>query len=275
MKKKLFSIFAIAILLVSLALPAMAEETEYFVYLIDSDYGVSDEEVDRMDAAAKEISDRYNCGVYIAVFDDMADYDCYDIEEFSEMVYTNWELGYGSESTGVALVMSMSERDYDIVAYGNGAHYAFTDYGKEVVADRFLDNFRNDDWAGGFADYITACGELLEAAENGMPVDVSVVEAEPLMLADKLLTGLGVGIVLGVIVALIYCSILKAQMKTAVAATQAHAYIPRGGIVMTRETDHYTYSTESRVAINRDDDNDHGGGTTVNSDGFSHSSGKF
>ena len=275
MKKKIFSIFAIAVLLLALALPAAAVETESFVYLLNSDYGVGTEELDKLDAAAKEISDCYDCGVYIAVFDDMSTYGCSDIEEFSEMVYTNWELGYGSESTGIALVMSMSERDYDIVAYGNGAHYAFTDYGKQVIAERFLDNFRDDDWGGGFADFITACGELLAAAESGTPVDVAEEVSEPLTMGEKLLTGLGAGIVLGLIVALIYCGILKGQMKTAVAAVNAHAYVPIGGIVMIRETDRFAYTTEVRVPINRDDDNNGGGGTTINSGGFSHSSGKF
>ena len=53
------------------------------------------------------------------------------------------------------------------------ANAAFTDYGKYIMQDEFLDNFREDDWYGGFADYIAACGRYLEANANGTPpIDV-------------------------------------------------------------------------------------------------------
>lgn len=58
------------------------------------------------------------------------------------------------------LALSMAERDFQMLAHGDTANAAFTDYGKYIMQDEFLDNFREDDWYGGFADYIAACGPL-------------------------------------------------------------------------------------------------------------------
>lgn len=282
MKKRVFSLLAVIVLLLCLALPAAAEERNDFVFVLSAELDLTDSEIAALSDAAKAVSDRYECGVYVCIFDDMEEYGCTEITEFSEEVYSAWELGYGADSVGVALVMSMKERDYDIVAYGNNAHYAFTDYGKETVADEFLDNFRENDWHGGIEDFISACGSLLDAAENGTPVDVfgSGDDAgydyavEPPTFFEKLPTYIPCGLAIGLIVALIYCSILKKQMKTAVPASNARAYIPADGVRMTEETDLFTHTTETRVHISHDDDH-HSGGTTVNSSGFSHSSGKF
>ena len=65
--------------------------------------------------------------------------------------------------------LSMAERDFQMLAHGDTANAAFTDYGKYIMQDEFLDNFREDDWYGGFADYIAACGRYLEANANGAP----------------------------------------------------------------------------------------------------------
>lgn len=41
------------------------------------------------------------------------------------------------------MLLSMEYRDYDIMAHGYG-NIAFTDYGKEKMAERFLDEFGDD-----------------------------------------------------------------------------------------------------------------------------------
>ena len=71
--------------------------------------------------------------------------------------------------------------------------------------------------------------------------------------------------------ALIVCLIMKGKMKTARKQTQADAYIPRDGVRITRRDDVYLTTTQTRVAV----ESQKSGGTSVNSGGFSHSSGKF
>ena len=250
--------------------------TETTAFVFDLADLLSDSEELRLNEAAGEVSRRYGCGVYIAVFDDMAEYGYHNIESFAEAVFAEWDLGLGEDRTCISLVMSMSERDYDLCAHGDLAHTAFTDYGKEVLADEFKDNFRRDDWAGGFSDYIDQCGYMLGRAEQGDPIDVpsggTRVQSD---LKDRFLHNLGPGIIVGIIIAFVYCGILKSKMKSAKIAREASAYIAPDGIRMQKEDDMFTHTTVTRQHIERDNDRGGHGGTSVNSGGFSHSSGKF
>lgn len=185
--------------------------------------------------------------------------------------------------------LSMAERDFQMLAHGDTANAAFTDYGKYTMQDEFLDNFREDDWYGGFADYIAACGHYLEANANGAPIDVepsdeTEEEYEPLSFGDKLffaaLMAFRFGLPLGLIVAFIVCAIYKRQLKSVRRATEAARYTVSGGAEITAREDRFTHTTEVRTPIKTEsDDHDSGpsfsGGTTVNSGGFSHSGGKF
>ena len=82
------------------------------------------------------ISNRYGCGVYVVSLQDYRDYGSYSsIRNFSEEFYNHYRLGLGQNRNGILLVLSMAERDYCLIAYGSDAHYAFTDYGKDLPRD--------------------------------------------------------------------------------------------------------------------------------------------
>ena len=85
------------------------------------------------------------------------------------------------------LALSMAERDFQMLAHGDTANAAFTDYGKYIMQDEFLDNFREDDWYGGFADYIAAQTLAVEVRTAEAPAGETVVESEiddePLQIA--------------------------------------------------------------------------------------------
>ena len=276
MKRKLLCTLAALLLLISvLCAPAAAEETENFVF--DMAGILSADDVTALNDAAREVSQRYNCGVYIALFEDMGEYGFSNIEDFAEEIYKQWDLGFGTDRTGIVLTMSMSERDYDLCAHGDAAHYAFTDYGKGSLSDEFLDNFRQDDWAGGFADYVRECEYMLSRAENGDPVDVPgyTPYREPTFL-EKMGHSAPIGVIIGVIIAFIYCASLKKKMKSAKIAREASRYISPQGVWMQDQQDMFTHTTVTRQHIERDSGSrSGGGGTSVNSGGFSHSSGKF
>ncbi len=273
MKKVLCMIAAFLLLACAVCVPAAAEEAENFVYDIAGI--LSTEDALSLNDMARTVSERYGCGVYITVFPDMAEYDYTNIETFAEAVYESWELGMGEDRTCIALVMSMAERDYDLCAHGDFAHTAFTDYGKERLADEFKDNFRQNDWAGGFADYIEECDYMLNRAEQGDPIDVPSYNSRTnTSFTDKLARSVLPGLIIGIIIAFIYCSSLKSKMKSAKIAREASAYIAPQGIWMQAEEDVFTHTTQTRQRIERDSGS-RGGGTHVNSGGFSHSSGKF
>ena len=238
--------------------------------------------------AAAAVSAQYGCGVYVVTVNDMADYIDPEavsgtgetgIAAFAEYAWDAFGFANSYDGNGVMLVLSMAERDFDLEAHGDLGNAAFTDYGKYIMHDEFLDNFREDDWYGGFADYIAACGRYLEANANGAPIDV---EPEvPLTVGEKVGFGLMVGLPLGILIAFIVCAIYKRQLKSVRRATEAALYTVSGGTDVTTREDRFTHTTEVRTPIKTESDShDSGspsfsGGTTVNSGGFSHSSGKF
>ena len=171
---------------------------------------------------------------------------------------------------GILLALCMAERDYDLCAHGETGHRAFTDYGKGVLAERyFLSEFGKDYWYDGFNRYLDGCTDFLQLDAQGEPFDRAT---DPERLEDiSVLKWIAV-IVIPLLTALIVCLIMKGKMKTARKQTHADAYIPQNGVRLTRQDDVYLTTTQTRVKIETQKS---GGGTSVNSGGFSHSSGKF
>ena len=276
--KRLFSVALIVVLAMMLAAGAAAsaesaQELPY--YVSDTANLTTAEQWQKLETAAERISDRYGCGVYVVSLQDYRDYGSYsNIRNFSEDFYNRYRLGLGQNRNGILLVLSMEERDYSLIAYGSDAHYAFTDYGKEVLANSFLDDFKRNDWNGGFADYISGCEQLLSRAAEGQPVDVQYESRSG--IPPELSTGIIIGVPL--LVSFGACEGMKRRMKPVKPQNRADEYIVPGGIHFNLKRDVFVNRTVSRTVIrseNRDSSYGGGGGTTVNSGGFSGQSGKF
>ena len=281
MKKRLLITLLIAcMLLAGLTLTAHAEARLDYV----SDFAgilTADERAALNDRAA-ELSQAYGFPIYVVVVYDHTEYVNGNIEYFAEEIFHSYGLGAGEQEEGILLAMSMKERDFDLYAHGDFGNYAFTDYGKSQLADTFLDNFRQNDWAGGFADYIENCGILVERAQNGDPLDIwipdPVEEKKPegLTPGKILLSILFPGLVGGASV-----SGMARKMKTANRQTGAANYIARGGVQLNARQDQFINRTVSRQVIRRQEPSNrpsggHYGGTTISgSHGGSHHSGKF
>ena len=184
-----------------------------------------------------------------------------DAIPYTEYIQEKYGMGYGSDQSCVILMLSMENRDYNLMARGYG-NTAFTDYGKDKLADSFLDEFGNDDWYGGFKEYIESCDQYLKAARDGEPIDKG---RSPIV-------GLALGVAVPLLVAFIYCSRLKSQMFTAVPQRAAKVYIDRQGLVLTDRKDQFINTTRTERRIETKKENK---GTTVNSNGNSNKSGKF
>lgn len=280
MKRKVFVSLLLALsLLLSLAVFARAEAQIDFV----NDYAgvLTDGERQSLNERAREISEQYGFGVYVVIVGDYRDFVNGSIENFAEEVFHSYGLGWGESENGVILAMSMDDRDYDIYAHGDFGNYAFTDYGKKELANTFLDNFRRNDWAGGFQDYVNNCEAMLKLAKGGKPLDIWIpdeVEEGPGLDSFELLMSLVIGCVVGGITV----AGMKKQMKTAVKQTRAANYVAQGGVHLRGKRDDFVNRTVSRQVIRHESSSSHRsggghfGGTTISgSHGGSHHSGKF
>lgn len=268
MKKRIFCLIAALVLLLGLSVSASAYES---AHVFDYAGLLTQSEARALDARCQEAEDTYGCGVYIVTVDDYSlYYDAGSIENFSESFFLDYELGTGEDQNGILLALSMAERDYDLCAHGAAGHRAFTDYGKGVLAERyFLRAFGEDDWYTGFDRYADGCAEFLQLDAQGEPFDQAT---DPERLEDiRVLKWIAV-ILVPLLTASIVCLVMKGKMKTARKQTHADAYIPRDGVRLTRQDDVYLTTTQTRVKVESEKS---GGGTSVNSGGFSHSSGKF
>lgn len=186
-----------------------------------------------LEKRAAEIAAQYGCGVYAVTVEDYADYGS-SIEGVIEDTYHQLELGEGSGRDGILLMLSMEDRDFATFVYGDQAEYAFNDYGLKQLRDCFLDNFADNDWYGGFADYLEECGTYLALAANGTPV-----QANPWR-------GVAIAVVSALLISLVICLILKGKMKSVSRKVEANAYVASGGLTLTGRQDLYTHTTETR-----------------------------
>jgi len=277
MKKKAFVSLLFALCLV-LCMAGAAHAEAQIDYVSDYAGLLSDTQRQSLNEQAKEVSDEYNFGVFVVIVNDYRSYVNGSMADFAENVFHRYGLGRGQKEEGVILAMSMNERDYDIYAHGDFGNYAFTDYGKQQLANSFLDNFRNNDWMGGFRDFIRYSGDMLEKARNGQPVDTWIpdqTETGPRMTLGKLLVSLGVGC----LTADVTVSGMKRQMKTAIRQTGAANYVG-GGVDLYVRRDDFVNRSVTRQVIPRQTGGrpggGHFGGTTISGGhGGSHSGGKF
>lgn len=270
MKKKLFICVLVCLALLS-GICGFASADNTAAHIGDGAGLLSVDEYTGLEAKCAQLAEKYACGVYIVTVQDYAAYGR-SVEAAAEAVYKGTGMGVGEDKDGILLLLSMADRDYDILAFGAFGNYAFTDYGKELLADSFLANFRNNDWAGGFDAYISSCAYMLDCARSGEPVDVpqqqrkaSLTERLPfIVLIPCAVSGL-------------FCISAKSRMKTARRRVDAAEYISGRGVVLDVREDVFTHRTQSvqHIERSRSSGGGGGGGTTINSGGFSHKSGKF
>ena len=122
-------------------------------------------------------------------------------------------------------------------------------------------NFGENDWYGGFEDYVKECSVYLEKASAGNPVRASLFIPILIMIGLSMLAA-------AVVVAVIW-----QKMETVSKKTTANAYVS-AGLRLTEKTDHFTHKTTSSRKIERSSSSD-GSSYSESGGGGSGRSGKF
>ena len=227
---------------------------------------LTEEEYAELDALAIETSAKYGFGIYILILNDYTTYNKDSLYEVATDWYANYGYGLGEGDDGIMLALSMADRDYSLIVYGDSANYAFCDYAKDKLTDTFLDNFSEDDWYGGFSDYITTTESYIQMAMAGTPMNE---ENDPDAQAAGVLLSLAFGIIPALIIALVVCLIFRAQMKPVKKQTAAKDYLS-AQTTYTDRSSVFSHTTETRTPLPKDDDSSYDSGG-----GFSGKSGKF
>ena len=294
MKKRLISLLLVLLLLAVFLPAALAESAgtgsdQSFPYVLDQANLLTDSQRETLEQKAAALSEQHQCALYIVTVQDYTTLNR-DVYEAAKGIFTYYNLGWGDEQDGVILLLSIGDRDYAFAGHGSRGETICGYESSWLIEDEFLDNFRKNDWYGGFADYLSACDKQLTKLEQGEDItegaDIIVgsdgleyhsYNAPGTQQRNYLARGI-ITVVVPLVIALIVCSTFKAQMKTAREATRADAYeVPQSLKLHVRE-DRFTHRTESRTVIESDSGSRGGGGggsSFHSGGGFSGRSGKF
>lgn len=233
---------------------------------VQDDAGLlSDQEEDALESQCTQVFQKYDTGIYIVT---TPDFGGGDIKEWQREVFSEYDLGAGSDGSGVMLAVSMAERDWGLVGFG-AAQEAFTTYGRERLAEKILDDLSDGDFYGAFSRYISIADDYLLAAQEGSPYSEKHRYGEgfriPLIIGVSFLLSLGVSV----------CVVMswKKGMNTRVRQNGAMDYLKSGSFYLSEQSDLFLYHTVSRTRKPQENSSgSSGGGMHSDSSG---TSGKF
>ena len=273
MKNRRLLLTLVTLLLV-LALPMAAfaaqdDSDAKLRYVTDAAKLMTAEQDAALEARAKEISQEYEFSVYIIALDN---YQVYaqqtDFWDASVEIYDSYELGWGPEKAGACLMLSMQERDFCLHFNSDQANYVFSEGGRDLIEDRILGYFRDNDYYGGFNEYLNCCQEYLEAARNGTPIEegsTSRNDEESSTFVNIVFFCLP-----GLFAAAVTAVVLVVPMHSAGTKNQADDYAVPGSMRLTRQSDHFLRRTVTRTPRQKEQSSSSSSGGSVST---SHSTG--
>ena len=273
--KRIVSVLIALYLFVFLAVGVSAAQS---AYIYDEAGLLSDAGRAQLEALAENVTSEYPINVYVVTVDDFRDYNQSSVYEAAKTYYNSHNLGYGSNRDGMLLMLSMDDRDYALIAYGDYATTNLTDYGRQKLSEEFLDDFRYDDWQGGFEDYYTVTKDYLKEAKENRPVDIYPKEpADPKKVRSL---GAAISLLLGYPASALVCGGMKSKLRSVKPAASANQYLNADSVNFSDRSEVFTHTTQVRTPIprqNRDENHSSfgGGGSHIDSGGFAGHSGKF
>ncbi len=270
-------IFLTLLLCISLLLvPAAAEPP--LPRLVDDADLLNDSEYAALLARLDEISARQGCDVVIFTIDSLGGKD---VTAYADDAFDDNGFGQGSDFSGILFLISMTEREWAISTCGS-AISIFTDARQDAIIDAILDDLSGGYYADAFTIFTDRCDEYLTA---GVPIHspgISPPYYEPYpdqsapnhvdtpLPGASLVSILGIALVIGLIAAVIYTSILKSQLKSVSAAAHATNYIREGSFAVTDQREVFLY--RNVVKHPRQQNNGSAGGHSGGRSGGSHAS---
>ena len=192
------------------------------------------------------------------------------IRNFAADYYDDGGYGYGPGHDGMIFCVDMGSRSYYTVTTGTGEDI-FTVPVLEAIEDDMIEELSEGEYYTAFARYLDDVEIILRRAANGE----SFAGTEHVSLktpAERTVSALPVIVIISAVIALLAVAIMRSGMKTARRRGAANSYI-EGTPVISRRSDVYLYSTETRTRIQTESGSSGrsgGGGHFTGSSGTSH-----
>lgn len=272
MKKILSTVFAAVLVVCMTVSPALAEGFNDIstTYARDHYQLLSSSELKEFENTAKQLSDEYNCNVYLTIVDNIGNYS---VHNYAEAYWNHYDLGRGNNKNGVMLLLAVDSRKIEIITHGqdsNGGITIFTDFRLNQMLDNLVNELSGNNWAQGCRVYLNDVADTFAFYyEKGAAWDNN---NDPATLEEEKATALAISAILPFILAAILCIIWAKQMKTAHMKYEANDYLEEGSLVLTHQSDRYITTTRTRVMV--ESDSKGGGGSSISSGGFGGTGGR-
>lgn len=239
-----------------------AEETHR---IVDGADILSDSEEAELEQELNEISVRQQFDVIVVTTFSL---NGKNITEYADDFYDYNGYGMGSNYDGAMLCVDMDTRQWYISTCGYGIT-ALTDAGIEYIGEAFLPYLSEGEYYKAFSEYARLCDEFVTQAKEGTAYDVSNMPKKPFPAMRRFLMSAA----LGIVVAFVYMSVLKGQMKSVRAQRAAVSYITGDGLNLQTSKDRFLYVHREKERLPEQEDRNGGSSTHVSSSGRSHGGG--
>ena len=190
-------------------------------------------------------------------------------QDYADDYYDNNDYGLDNEKSGVLFLVSKGDRKYHISTKGAGIK-AFTDYGIGRIKEEIKTYLSDGDYFDACDEFLNITKNFVKAYKDGTPYDTDNPYNEEI---DYVILEV-IALVIAFVIALISVGIMRLRMNTAKPKGTAMEYIKKGSFKLTSEKDIFMYSTVTKTAKPKDNDNSAGGSTThVSSSGSEHGGG--
>lgn len=263
---------------VTAAVDGAAEETDESVILgqsmvrrlVDTEGLLSSEEAGRLSDKLDEISERQRFDVVVVTVYSLG---FKSAEEYADDYYDYNGYGQGGGRDGALLLVSMEDRDWYISTCGFGLT-AITDAGLEAMSERFVPYLSDGEYYEAFSAYAELCDSFVSRAREGDPYDRDNLSELPDIprTPEDWFFAIAVSVVIGLVVALIVCSVLKGKLKSVRMKGDAGDYTVKDSLMITQSSEFYLYSHVTRTAKPKNNDSS-GSHSHVSSSGSVHGGG--
>ncbi len=244
MKKRIFSVLLTIFIFTLLSVPAFAAESPSKLY--DGADLLTDSQESELLAELERISKEYKVDVIIATTPST---DGYTPESYTEHFYDSNGYGYGTGRDGVILLISMQDRDYQIISNGLGAK-AISIGDIDSIGESISPLLTSEDYSDAFDKFLSMCEYQIDGEINGFPFRFG--------------RNLLICLVIGFVVALIATGVMASKLKTVNKRAGAAEYTKQGSMNLTHSNDLYLYSTVTSV---KKQSSSSGSGSSRNSGG--------
>ncbi|MDO4941564.1 MAG: TPM domain-containing protein [Lachnospiraceae bacterium] len=208
-------------------------------YVIDKAGLLSEEETKDLEQECREVSMKHNVSVCVVT---ISDFDGRDIKDWQRRYFIKNKLGMGDEENGIMLAISMAERDWGLVGFGS-TKSSFTTYGRERMAEIFLDDLSDGNYYDAFSEYVSLADEFLTEAEDGTPYDTDHKYKENIPIPFIILGSLSLSFILSLMIVLSW----KRSMNTRISQEGASEYLKKDSFTLSDRSDIFLYHTVNRT----------------------------